>query len=182
MHYSFDKELDDAIQAATNYVETRQSQKKVLQEISHHDQFKRHAEPTTKVTYPTELVSKVSEKEQSGARVAAVLKKMYDKKKHSAEQCREVAQQYLNYAKLNFPNADMKEVRVFLTKMNNVLKEKSESIAKHKPLEKQGVSIEQKQRNSFFKEVLMAVRGKPKSNDGPKKDDSSKENDTSMLY
>lgn len=182
MHYSFYRELDDAIDDATDYLETRQSQKTVLQELTNHDQFKRHAEPTAKASYPTELMAKVSEKEQSGARVAAALMKIYSKKQYSPTQCRELAQQYLNYAKINFPKADMKAVNAFLKKMNDVLQAKSESLAQHMPKKKSGTHGEKKLGIRFFKQIKKAAKSKKKGIDPPDTDDSSKENDTSMLY
>lgn len=125
--------LDTAINAASHYTETRQSQKGVLGGLSQHGLFKRHVEPTTKVGYPEEIALRVSENKQTGPRVAEALREMYEKGKegkeeYSPENCREIAQQYINYANHNHRHFNLTDVKRFVNDMNQVIKQNVEQI------------------------------------------------------
>lgn len=125
--------LVQAIRASAKYVETRQSQKTVLRELPTHSLFKRHADqPTNKTPYPKELQPFVRENKQSGPRIAKALQTMYEKgleedKRYSPEQCREIAQHYLNYAKLKHPNANTQEVKKFISTMNEIIQQNAKT-------------------------------------------------------
>ena len=68
-----------------------------------------------------------------GQRVAQALRKMYQKglegeEKYSSEHCREVAQQYLNYAQRKHPRANLSEIKKFVKEMTTMIHEQVESI------------------------------------------------------
>lgn len=123
--------LNTAIHAASDYAETRQIQKSSISTLSQHSLFKRHAEPTTKTGYPAEIALHIRESKQSGPKVAKALRDMYEQgkegnEKYSPENCREIAQQYLNYAKHNHRNLNLMDVRKFVTEMNNTIQQRVE--------------------------------------------------------
>ncbi|VEB33233.1 hypothetical protein [Legionella cherrii] len=137
INHLFSKEtLETAIAAASDYTETRQSQKSMLSEISQHSLFKRHAEPTAKANYPGEIALRVREEKLTGPRVERALREMYQEglqgdKKYSPEHCREMAQQFVNYAKKHHRHFNMDGVKQFLKEMNELIKERQEHIEKN---------------------------------------------------
>ncbi|CAM2808709.1 Dot/Icm T4SS effector [Legionella steigerwaltii] len=137
INHPFSKEtLETAITAASDYTETRQSQKNMLSEKSKHPLFKRHAEPTAKASYPGEIALRVREDKLTGPRVERALREMYQEglkgdEKYSPEHCREMAQQFVNYANKHHRHFNMDGVKQFLKEMNEVIKERQEHIEKY---------------------------------------------------
>ncbi len=89
------------------------------------------SEPTTKTGYPAEIALHIRESKQSGPKVAKALRDMYEQgkegnEKYSPENCREIAQKYLNYAKHNHRNLNLMDVRKFVTEMNNTIQQRVE--------------------------------------------------------
>ncbi len=86
---------------------------------------------TTQLTYPGEVSSFLRESKQTGPRVAKVLRQIYQKglegnEEYSPENCREIAQQYINYAKHNHRHFNLTDVKHFLEEMNEVIKNKTD--------------------------------------------------------
>lgn len=137
INHLFSKEtLETAITAASDYTETRQSHKSVLSEKSQHPLFKRNAEPTAKASYPGEIALRVREEKLTGPRVERALREMYQEglqgdNKYSPEHCREIAQQFVNYANKHHRHFNMDGVKQFLKEMNEVIRERQENIEKN---------------------------------------------------
>jgi hypothetical protein len=125
--------LDKAVSSASEYTETRQSQKGALSELSKHSLFKRHVEPTTSAILPSEIALRVRENKLTGPRVERALRDMYQEglqgeAKYSAENCREMAQQFINYANKNHRDFNMSGVKSFLNEMSEAIKERQVNI------------------------------------------------------
>ncbi|MDR3503375.1 MAG: hypothetical protein P4L79_12430 [Legionella sp.] len=124
INYSCPEEiLDETIKVSSQYAETRAAQKMSLSELHNQSLFHRHSgERPTGKTYPGELQLLVRENKQSGPRVAEALKKLYEEKKYGPEDCKDIAQRYLNYAKVKHPHANTREVKEFIKEMNLAIK------------------------------------------------------------
>ncbi|WP_133135819.1 hypothetical protein [Legionella rowbothamii] len=120
--------LDEAIKAASQYAETRAAQKRALSELHTQSLFNRHSGelPPGKI-YPGELQLIVREEKQSGPRVAAALKKLYEGKTYGPDDCKDIAQRYLNYAQIKHPHANTREVKEFIKDMNSAIKTRMET-------------------------------------------------------
>lgn len=120
--------LDEAIKASSQYAETRAAQKMALSELHTQSLFNRHSgERPTGKAYPSELQMIVREEKQSGPRVAAALKKLYEEETYGPDDCKDIAQRYLNHAKIKHPHANTRDVKAFINEMNIAIKARIET-------------------------------------------------------
>ncbi|USQ13330.1 hypothetical protein J2N86_11635 [Legionella lytica] len=114
--------LDETIKASTQYAETRAAQKMSLHELHSQSLFNRHSgEKPTGKAYPHELQMLVREEKQSGPRVARALKELYQNEKYGPDDCKDIAQRYLNYATAKHPHANTRDVKEFIKEMNTAI-------------------------------------------------------------
>ena len=104
------------------------------QELSIYSQHTLIKPPVTvQKTYPEELLNYVKENKQSGPKVAKCLRQMYEEglkgnEKYSPENCRDIAQKYLDYVKYINRHFILTDVNTFLQEMNELVKQKGEAV------------------------------------------------------
>jgi hypothetical protein len=80
----------------------------------------------SKKTYPGEITHYVRENKQTGPRVAKALRQMYQEglegnAKYSPENCKEIAQRYLDYVKFKNRHFNLTDVKLFLKELDEII-------------------------------------------------------------